>query len=96
MPAVTFLGAKCSGHGGWPARINDAASDNVFVNNKAIHRQDDHWIEHCDPHPICHDSKLSSGSSTVFVNDKQCGRVGDPIGCGSKVAQGSSNVFAGG
>jgi uncharacterized Zn-binding protein involved in type VI secretion len=39
---------------------------------------------------------LASGSSTVYVNGKQIGRVGDPVACGSSVATGSSNVFAGG
>jgi uncharacterized Zn-binding protein involved in type VI secretion len=95
MPAVTRLGDKCSGHGGWPARVNDSASGDVFVNNIGVHRQDDHWVVHCDPHPVCHDSTLQSGSGTVFVNNKQCGRVGDPVACGSVVAEGSSNVFAG-
>ena len=32
----------------------------------------------------------------VYVNGKQLGRVGDPVACGSSVASGSSNVFAGG
>jgi uncharacterized Zn-binding protein involved in type VI secretion len=94
MPAIARLGDKCTGHNGYPARANDAASDNVFVNNKGVHRQDDHWVTHCY-HNSCHDSKLSAGSGTVFVNNKQCGRVGDSIACGSSIAQGSSNVFSG-
>ena len=42
------------------------------------------------------DSWISSGSSTVFVNGKGCGRVGDGISGCTSVAAGSSNVFAGG
>ena len=39
---------------------------------------------------------ITTGSSTVFVNNKGCGRVGDGVtGCTS-VSTGSSNVFAGG
>jgi len=95
MPGVTRLGDKCTGHGGWPARANDSASPNVFVNGIAVHREGDHWVTHCDPNPSCHDSTLASGSGTVFINGKQCGRIGDPVACGSKVAQGSGNVFAG-
>lgn len=95
MPGVARLGDKCSGHGGWPARVNDSASPNVFVNNKAVHRKGDHWVTHCDPHPVCHDSTLQSGSSKVFINNKDCGRIGDPVACGSVIAEGSGNVFAG-
>jgi uncharacterized Zn-binding protein involved in type VI secretion len=36
------------------------------------------------------------GSSTVFVNGKPIGRVGDPVACGGLVAEGSPNVLAGG
>jgi uncharacterized Zn-binding protein involved in type VI secretion len=39
---------------------------------------------------------LASGSSSVFINGKEAGRVGDPVACGSSVATGSNNVFAGG
>lgn len=96
MPAVTRLGDGCTGHGSWPPRVNDSASEDVFVNGIGAHRQTDHWVTHCNPVPSCHDSTLSSGSSSVFVNDLQLGRIGDPIGCGSAVAAGSPNVFAGG
>nr|AKN37320.1 hypothetical protein [Vibrio sp. 1F_97] len=51
---------------------------------------------HCDPSPSCHAGSLSGGSSSVFVNGKPLGRVGDAVDCGSVVAAGSSNVFAGG
>lgn len=95
MPAVTRLGDKCTGHGGFPPRANDSASGNVFVNNKAVHRQGDHWVTHCNPTPSCHDSTAASGSGTVFVNNKAIIRIGDPVACGSAVAGGSSNVFAG-
>ena len=49
-------------------------------------------------HCLCpaHAAPIASGSSTVKVNTKGCGRIGDGItGCTS-VAAGSSNVFAGG
>jgi len=39
---------------------------------------------------------LASGSSTVYVNDLQCGRCGDPVDCGSSVATCSGDVIAGG
>ena len=99
MPAVTRKGDSCTGHGCWPSRSSIEGSGNVFVNGIAAHRQGDGWAVHCCTHPGtphgCHDSPLASGSSTVFVNGLQLGRVGDPVECGSSVASGSGNVFAG-
>lgn len=96
MPAITRLSDSCSGHGCWPSRVNDVASSDVFVEGLGIHRQTDHWVLHCCPNQGCHDSVLSSGSSTVYINGLQCGRIGDPIECGSIVMTGASTVFAGG
>ena len=95
MPAVTRLGDMCTGHRAFPPRASTSASPNVFANGIAVHRKGDSWAVHCDSSPSCHASELKSGSSTVFVNGKALGRVGDPVACGSVVAAGSSNVFAG-
>lgn len=96
MPAVTRLGDTCTGHGAFPPRPSTSGSPNVNVNGIPVHRQGDSWAVHCDPSPSCHGSVLDSGSSTVKVNGKDMGRVGDPVACGSSVATGSNNVFAGG
>ena len=93
MPAVTRLGDFCTGHKCYPPRPNDQASDNVIVNNKGVHRETDHWVEHCCG--SCHDSTTAKGSSTVFVNNKPVARIGDPIKCGSVIAQGSPDTFIG-
>lgn len=93
MPAVTRLGDNCTGHGCFPPRPSTSASPNVFVNNIKVHRQGDSWDTHCCG-PSCHSSNLAAGSSTVYVNGKQIGRIGDPVSCGSAVAVGSGNVFA--
>lgn len=95
MPGVARLGDICSGHGCWPPRPNDQASLNVYVNSINTHRESDHWVIHCCDDD-CHDGALSRGSSTVFINGLPIARIGDPVSCGSSVAQGSSNVFAGG
>ncbi|MEM0325112.1 MAG: PAAR domain-containing protein [Candidatus Aenigmatarchaeota archaeon] len=92
--AVVRLGDSCSGHGCFPARNNDQGSPNVFVNGKPAHRVGDHWVTHCCL-ASCHDGTASSGSGTVFVNGKPICRVGDSVSCGSTMAQGSPNVFAG-
>jgi len=95
MPAVTRLGDGCTGHGCFGGRPSTGASENVFVNGIAAHRQTDPWGSHCCG-PVCHSGTLSAGSSTVFANGLQLGRIGDPVDCGSAVAVGSGNVFAGG
>jgi len=96
MPKVVRKGDIGTGHSGWPPRVNDQGSSNVFVNSIEAHRQDDHWAIHCKPQVGCHDSTMGAGSSTVFVNGKKLARIGDPINCGSSCADGSPNVFAGG
>lgn len=96
MPAVTRLGDSCTGHGTWPPRPSTGGSGDVFVNGIPAHRQGDAWAVHCNDVPVCHAGSLAAGSGTVFVNDKQLGRVGDSVSCGSAVAAGSGNVFAGG
>ena len=93
MPAVTRKGdadvAHCSG------MTRSGASTNVFVNGIGVSRQGDNNTSHlqptADPCPS-HSAAIATGSSTVFVNDKGCGRVGDAT-CTS-VAAGSPNVFA--
>lgn len=96
MPAVSRLGDTCTGHGAWPPRPSTGASANVFVDGIAAHRQGDAWASHCNPTPSCHASVLAAGSASVFANGKQLARIGDPVACGSAVAQGSPTVFAGG
>jgi uncharacterized Zn-binding protein involved in type VI secretion len=96
LSAVTRLGDSCTGHGCWPPRSSTGGSGNVFVNGIPIHRQGDGWAAHtCPSIPETHASALGAGSSTVFANGKQVGRVGDPVACGGVVASGSENVFAG-
>lgn len=97
MPAVSRLGDQGSGHGCWPPRPNTEASGDVFINGIGAHRQGDAWAPHtCPSIPETHSSVLASGSSTVYCNGKQISRVTDPVACGSTVAEGSPDVFAGG
>ena len=100
MPAVCRLGDICTGHACFPPRSNSSASENVFVNNRGWHRLGDGWDVHTCTHPSIphgsHDSVLASGSSSVYVNGQSAGRIGDNVACGSSVATGSPNVFAGG
>jgi len=95
MAAVTRQGDLCTGHGCFPARPSVAGSPDVFVNGIPAHRQGDAWAVHCCGIP-CHGGALAAGSSTVYANGRQLGRIGDPVDCGSSVATGSADVFAGG
>ena len=96
MPAVTRIGdadvTHCSG------MTRAAGSSNVFVNGIGVSREGDNNTSHLLPGVPCpaHAAPIASGSSTVKVNGKVCGRIGDSISSCTSVAAGSSNVFAGG
>lgn len=94
MPAVTRIGDADIPHCSGMARA--AGSPNVFANGIPISRQGDANTGHLLPGSPCpgHAAPISAGSGSVYVNRKQCGRVGDPT-C-TAVAGGSGNVFAGG
>jgi uncharacterized Zn-binding protein involved in type VI secretion len=98
MPAVTRIGDSDVPHCTGMSRAG--GSGNVFVNGIGVSRQGDSNTPHLLPPniPPCpgHSASISSGSSTVKVNGKGCGRVGDGISGCTSVASGSSNVFAGG
>ena len=96
MPAVTRIGdadvAHCSG------MTRAEGSPNVYVNAIKWSRQGDNNTSHLLPGDPCpsHAAPIASGSSTVKVNTKGAGRIGDGISGCTSVAAGSSNVFAGG
>ena len=98
MPAATRIGdadvSHCSG------MTRAAGSPDGFVNGIAWSRQGDVNTTHLLPPniPPCpsHAAGIASGSSTVKVNTKGAGRIGDGISGCTSVAAGSSNVFAGG
>ena len=98
--AVCRIGDKDLVHCSVPSRAG--GSTNVFVNGIGISRQGDsnttHKLPPFPPPRPCpvHSASISSGSSTVKINGKGCGRVGDGISGCTSVASGSSNVFAGG
>jgi len=97
MPAATRIGdadvAHCSG------MTRAQGSPNVYVNGIAWSRQGDNNTSHLLPGgDTCpsHSAAITTGSTTVFINGKGAGRVGDGISGCTSVAAGSSNVFAGG
>jgi uncharacterized Zn-binding protein involved in type VI secretion len=77
--------------------VRAVGSGDVFVNNIAVSRQSDINTSHLLPGSPCpsHSAPIASGSSTVFVNNLGCGRIGDALSGCTSVAAGSPNVFAG-
>lgn len=97
MPALSYLGSLCTGHGQFKPRPSIAGSGNVQVNGKGVLRFGDAYDVHCKG--SCHPGTVIAGSSTVMVNGQPAARIGDMIGppevCSSAIAQGSPNVIAG-
>lgn len=95
MPAATRIGdadvSHCSG------MTRAVGSPNVFVNGIPWSRQGDVNTVHLLPGSPCpaHSAPITSGSTTVKVNGRGAGRVGDGITSCTSVAAGSPNVFAG-
>ena len=83
-----------------PKRLEE--SPDVFVNKDSggagISRQGDdnhpHLLPAADDCPI-HQAPIETGSPTVFINGKGCGRIGDNVSNCTQVATGSPNTFAG-
>ena len=93
--AVTRKGDADVVHCSVPHRLQH--SPDVFVNNIAVSRQGDLNTVHVLPGLPCpsHQAPIATGSTTVFINGKGCGRIGDSISACTSVAEGSDNVFAG-
>ena len=95
MPAATRIGDSdvphCSG------MVRAEGSPNVFVNGIPWSLQGNVNTPHLLPGDPCptHSAPIATGSSTVIINGKGAGRVGDAISGCTSVAQGSENVFAG-
>ena len=102
MPAVSRKGdSLTTGHACVATTtLATPGQSTVFANSILVARITDPTVVHLFPPnvPPCpsHAAGIASGSSTVFVNGKGCGRVGDGISGCTSVAAGSSNVFAGG
>lgn len=96
MPAVTRIGDADIPHCSGMSRA--AGSPDVYANSIPISRQGDANTTHLLPGNPCvpHSAPIAAGSSTVFINNKGCGRIGDALSGCTSVAAGSANVFAGG
>ena len=72
-------------------------SPDVFVNSIGISRQGDKNHPHKAIKLFCaeHQAAITTGSTTVFINSRGCGRIGDGVSACTTVASGSPNTFAG-
>ena len=95
MPAVTRIGDADVPHCSGMTRAE--GYPNVRVNSIPVSRQGDNNTSHLLPAAVCppHTAPIAVGSTTVFINGKGCGRIGDAISSCTSVAAGSPNVFAG-
>ena len=95
MPAATRIGDADIPHCSGMTRAQ--GSPDVFVNSIAWSRQGDVNTVHLLAGAPCvpHAAAIATGSTTVFVNSKGGGRIGDAISSCTSVAAGSANVFAG-
>jgi|TARA_R110000765_G_scaffold361147_1_gene451350 uncharacterized Zn-binding protein involved in type VI secretion len=78
--------------------LRSALSPDVIVNGTGISRQGDNNTPHLIPIAVpcpTHAAPIATGSTTVFINGKGCGRIGDAISGCTSVATGSANTFAG-
>lgn len=93
MPAVSVLGDQCTGHGCFPPRASISANDLLFINDIPALVVGSGFASHrCGD--SSHGGAVAGGSSLVNIDGKALARIGDPVDCGSAVAEGSSFVFS--
>lgn len=95
IPVARLGNVSTSDPCGAPPRPNSQGSSDVFTNSLPTHRVSDSWVPHACPDSTPHGATTVVGSGTVFVNNLAITRIGDPISCGSSIAEGSDDVFAG-
>jgi len=95
MPAATRIGDSDVPH--CSSMVRAEGSPNVSVNSIPWSRQGDDNVPHLLPGDPCptHAAPIETGSTTVFVNSRGAGRIGDAISGCTSVAAGSPDVFAG-
>jgi len=76
-------------------------SENVVIQNKLAYRVGDATFPHGIPQgtpPSCvpHTTRLSKGSTNVYINNSPAGRVGDTHTCGVAIVSGADKVIING
>lgn len=94
MPAAAVKGGIDSGHACFPPRPSTEGDDSFKLNGVPIHCQGHAWGVHACGNNA-HDSALQAGSSSFRVNGKGAARIGDPVACGSIVADADPSFVVG-
>ncbi len=90
MGNAVKLGDKGSEHDGFMATPVIAASSSVYADGIGLARVGDDLMPHDKPKNPVHPRKISSGSSTVFIDGKPAVRTGDAVDCGGVLIGGGS------
>jgi len=93
---VALHGHRCTGHGCWPPRPSAEGHPRFTVRGVPVHLQTHAWEPHtCPSIPETHASVLARGAARFTVDGLEVGRIGDPVACGSKVAEGVADFTVG-
>ncbi len=92
MPAAGRLGDQCTGHGGFPPRPSTSAQSLVKVNGIPLLVVGSTFASHKSGKKS-HGGTLAAGSTLAKIDGVPLARIGDPVACGSALAEGSDFVF---
>ena len=93
---VSRIGDVCTGHGSFPPRPLVEGTDDFVVGNSPASKVGDNLAPHGSPSPSPpHGGTVASGSSTYYIANQQIARIGDPVSCGSAMAQGEGTFVVG-
>ncbi len=96
MPPVHLKGMLCTGHGCWPPRPSVQGEPRMTTLGIDVHLQTHALAAHtCPSIPETHASVLAAGAPRMTVGGLQIGRIGDPVACGSSLAQGEPRFTVG-
>lgn len=94
MPATAFTGALCTGHACFPPRPSGPGDSSFTINGIPVITATTPYLVHCCG-PTCHVGEVAAGSATFLVNGLPAARIGDPVSCGSAIAQGDPTFLIG-
>lgn len=90
MKGITLLGMVCSGHDGFPPRPSVSAEGQLRVQGRAVVMNGDRYDIHCNN--VCHDGVGIATTTQLRANGRNMLLTGDPISCGSTVAEVFANI----
>lgn len=95
MSGLSFDGAITTGHGQFPPTTIIATQSKVFVDGKAVCREDDPIVPHTRttmPYDT-HSGVIVPKTTKVYIMGKKAAQIGDAISCGDTIAEASGKTF---